>query len=61
LTIYLYLEPALGDLGTITEAGLLTASVGGTLYARSTFAGVEKTEFVMLVIEWDLDWNDDGA
>lgn len=39
-------------VGSITEAGIFTESVGGTMISRSTFAPVNKTAEDLIVIEW---------
>lgn len=40
--------------GTITEAGLFSASSGGTLLARQTFTGIPKSGTDLLVVTWQI-------
>lgn len=40
--------------GAITEAGLLSASSGGTLFSRQTFAAVNKAAADSLVVTWNV-------
>jgi len=38
--------------GTLTEAGLFSASTGGTMLARTTFSAVNKSASDILTITW---------
>jgi hypothetical protein len=40
----------------LREAGLFTAAVGGSLYARVTPDEVAKTEAILVVYTWTLSW-----
>lgn len=58
LTYYHYLSTSEGDLGDITELGLLTAATDGTLYVRTVFDAVSKTVLTYIKVEWELTWTD---
>lgn len=42
---------------TLREAGLFNAVSGGTLYARVTPEEVEKTDSILVIYTWTLDWS----
>jgi len=56
-----YLPSGTGNLGLLSEVGILTASVAGTMYARATFATIDKTGSTYVKVVWELEWTDDGA
>lgn len=43
--------------GKLAEAGVLTASSGGTLYSRATFEAFEKTAELGFLVSWALTIN----
>jgi hypothetical protein len=58
VTFTVYWAAGVGT-GTVSEAGLLTAAVVGTLYARTTFAPIVKTAAMYLRIIWECMFDDD--
>lgn len=40
--------------GAITEAGLLSSAVSGTLFARQTFAAINKSATDILIVTWQV-------
>lgn len=58
LNIQLYVSTAQANGSTLAEAGLLSASSSGTLYARSLFAStIAKTSAIAITVSWDLSWS----
>jgi hypothetical protein len=57
LTAQYYLSSTSANGSTLTEAGLLTAASGGTLFARVTFAGIEKSASLTVTFIWDININ----
>ena len=45
------------DTGAITEAGLFSASTGGTMFARQTFSAVSKGAGETFVLTWSVTFN----
>jgi Holliday junction resolvasome RuvABC ATP-dependent DNA helicase subunit len=43
-------------IATITEAGMLTAAIGGTLFNRATFAGLAVGQVDALTIVWTISF-----
>lgn len=57
LTLQYYLSSASANGNTIREVGVLTASSGGTLYARVVLASaIVKTVSVAVAFTWTLTW-----
>ncbi len=54
LTTQTYIGSTEANALSIREAGLWTAGLGGTLFARVTHAPVEKNENVTLVYSWSI-------
>lgn len=48
--------PPTSIIATITEAGILTAAIGGTLFNRATFAGLAVGQVDALTIVWTLSF-----
>lgn len=58
LTCTYYLATGSANGNTLREAGLLTASSGGTLYARVVLASaIAKTASISVTFTWDLTWS----
>lgn len=58
VTFTVYWAAGVGT-GNVSEAGLLTAATLGTLYARTTFANINKTAAMYLRIIWECTIDDD--
>ncbi len=54
LQIQFYLPTTAANGHTLTEAGLLTASSGGSLFARVIYEGIAKTASVTVTYTWDV-------
>ena len=48
--------PPTAIIATITEAGILTAASGGTLFNRATFAGIAVGQVDALTIVWTISF-----
>lgn len=48
--------PPTSIIATITEAGILTAASGGTLFNRATFAGIAVGQVDALTIVWTISF-----
>lgn len=44
------------DTGTITEAGLFSASSGGTMFARQVFAAINKLSTTTVIVTWQVSF-----
>jgi len=58
VTYKYYLASGDANSNNISEAGLLNADSGGTLYARATFEADEKTDAEAWTFTWDCTWAD---
>lgn len=54
LTVKFYLPSGAANGHTLTEAGIFTAAVAGTMYNRAVHAGIAKTVNIALIYSWDL-------
>lgn len=54
LTVTYYLTSASANGHTLTEAGVFTAAVDGTMYSRAVYSGIAKTASIAVTYSWDL-------
>ncbi|MGE5553291.1 MAG: hypothetical protein ACM3XZ_05130 [Betaproteobacteria bacterium] len=54
LTLHLYIPSTAANGFNLAEAGIFTSSVGGTLFARVTFAPIAKSANISMALVWEL-------
>lgn len=54
---YSALFPAGAGVGTLTEAGIFNASLGGTMLSRTTFSAFQKGNLDVLTINWKITFS----
>lgn len=57
LQLQFYLPSTAANGNTLREVGILTASSGGTLFARAVYAAIEKTASIAVTFTWDININ----
>lgn len=53
--IYYYLPSTAANGSTLTEAGIFNASSGGTMFCRTTYAGIAKTSSIAVYYTWTIN------
>jgi hypothetical protein len=54
LTVTYYLASGSANGHTLTEAGIFTAAIAGTMYSRAVYTGIPKTSSIAITYSWDL-------
>lgn len=54
LTVTYYLASGSANGNTLTEAGIFTTDVDGTMYSRALYTGIAKTASIAVTYSWDL-------
>lgn len=57
LQVKYFLASTAGNGNSLSEAGLLNAASGGTLFARVTYTPIAKTSSIAIVYTWDVNIN----
>lgn len=56
LTVRYFLGTADANGSTVSEAGIFNSSSAGTMYARVTHTGIEKSASITVTYNWELTW-----